>query len=304
MPAPVLRSRFAPALAIAAMAAAMLIFGSNFAISRYAVLGGMTAADIVFLRYAVSGLLLLPVFARNRGFHSCAGIGWRRGLTLAAVSGAPMTMLMSIGVTFAPAAHGAALGPGTVTAVGVVYGAIVAGRLPPVLTRLGLVFVLGGLAAIAGAGSASGSANVVLGDICFFLCGLLWGFYPVLLHRWGVGGIEGAAICAVLSLLFVPVYLVAFEPKLLAAGPSVLAVQVVYQGVLNGVVGLWCWGVGIRVLGAKGTQLFPPMIPVIGSLAAIPLLAEWPGPFQVTGIALIVMGLALAALGNRPRSPV
>lgn len=293
------RFRPTPRLGVWAMLGAMLIFGSNFAISRYAVQHGFSAYDLVFLRFALAGPMLLPVFFRA-GVRDCAGLGWRRGLLLALISGAPMTLLMNVGVSLAPAAHGAALGPGTVTAVGVIYGAILAGALPPLLTRWGLGLVVAGLASIALAGTASGSMLIVLGDLCFIGTGLLWGFYPVLLHRWRLNAILGAAICAVLSLAYVPIYFALLQPRLLQVDVGLLAAMAIYQGVLNSIVGLWLWGVGVRVLGAKGTQLFPPLIPVIGTLAAIPILAEWPGPLQALGIAFIVGGLALSAYGNRP----
>ena len=294
--------RWAAGLAIAAMFASMLVFGANFALSRHAVQHGLTAYDLVFLRFGISGPLLLPLFLRaGRGIRDCAGVGWGRGLVLAATSGAPITLLLSAGVSLAPAAHGSALGPGTVTVVGVVYAIVMAGALPRWPIRIGLALALSGLIAIAAAGSASGSRAIVLGDLCFFATGLLWGFYPVLLHRWRVGAIVGAAICSVVSLAYLPVYLALLEPRLLAAPVGIILFQAVYQGLLVSILALWLWGHAVRVLGAEGTQLFPPLIPVIGTLIAIPILDEWPGAFQAVGIALIVSGLALSAWSGRSR---
>lgn len=281
------------------MAVAMLVFGANFAVSRYAVQQGLSAYDLVFLRFGISGPLLLPFFL-GRGLRDCAGVGWGRGAVLALTSGAPITLLMSLGVTFAPAAHGAALGPGTVTVVGVVYVTVMAGMLPPRWARVGLALALAGLVLMAAAGTASGSRSIIVGDLCFVLTGLLWGFYPVLLHRWRVGGIVGAAICAVLSLAYVPIYFAFLEPRLLQVPLGLVLFQAFYQGVLNSIIGLWLWGHGVKVLGASGTQLFPPLLPVIGTVSAIPILGEWPGSLQALAIALIVAGLALSAYGNRP----
>lgn len=281
------------------MVVSMFTAGGNFAVSRHGVQHGLSPYDLVALRFGISGLILLPFFVR-KGVADCAGIGWKKGIPLALTSGAVITLLMSFGTKLAPAAHGAALGPGTVTVVGVVYAAFLAGRLPPRLTLLGLAFALCGLATIALAGTASGSRSVMLGDLCYFATGLLWGFYPVLLHKWRIDAIVGATICSVLSLAYMPIYLAFLESRLWAAPLDVLLVQAFYQGIMNSIVGLWLWGHGVRVLGASGTQFFPPMIPVVGTLAAIPILGEWPGPFHLAGIALIVAGLALAARGNRP----
>lgn len=295
--------RWTPRLAMGAMLLAMLIFGSNFALSRYAVQHGLAPFDLVALRYLLAGPVMLPVFWRL-GVRTCAGIGWRRGLLLAVISGAPMTLAMSTGALLAPAAHGAALGPGTVTTVGIVCGIVVSGRLPPPLTRLGLAVVVAGLACVALAGAAHGARSVVLGDLCFFATGLMWGFYPVLLHAWRLDGLVGAAVTAVLSMAYMPVYVLFLEPRLLTASPVLVASMAVYQGLLNSIAGLWLWGKGVRILGASGVLLFPPLIPVVGTLCAIPILGEWPGLPQALGVLLIVAGLALSAFGNRaPRLP-
>ena len=259
--------------------------------------------DLVFLRFGIAGPILLPYFLRL-GWRSCAGIGWGRGLVLAATSGATITLLMSFGVSYAPAAHGAALAPGTVTVVGVVYAIVLAGRLPAPLVLVGLAMAVAGLATIAAAGSASGSGTVLLGDALFFATGLLWGFYPVLLHRWRVPGLVGATVCAVLSIAYVPVYFACLHPRLLQVGWDVVLFQALYQGGANSILALWLWGHGVKVLGAAGTQLFPPLLPVIGAAAAIPILGEWPGLFGTLGIGLIVSGIALSALAGRTRPDV
>lgn len=290
--------RWTPRLATLAMLGAIVIFGANFAISRYGTKHGLVAEDLVALRFGTAIPLLLPLFLR-RGLRTCAGIGWRRGIALVLTSGAPMNLLMTTGLTYAPAAHGAALGPGTVTVVGVVYGVVISRVVPPVLTQAGLALVFAGLAAVALAGAASGSASVVFGDLCFFLTGLLWGFYPVLTHRWRIDPMTGAAVCAVLSLPYVVGYFTFGHPNLLRADPSLVLGQALFQGVINTIIGLWLWGSAIRVVGMSRTQLYPPLIPVVGALMAVPILGEVPGPIQAAGIVLIVGGLGLAAYSNR-----
>lgn len=290
--------RWTPRLATLAMLGAVVIFGANFAISRFGTKHGLSAEDLVALRFGTAILVLLPLFLR-RGVKTCAGVGWGRGIALAFTSGAPMNLLMNTGLTYAPAAHGSALGPGTVTVVGVVYSIVISRIVPPALTQVGLALVLAGLAAVALAGAASGSANVVFGDICFFLTGLLWGFYPVLTHRWRIDPMTGAAICAVLSLPYVVGYFTLGHPNLLRADPWLVLGQALFQGVINTIIGLWLWGSAIRVVGMSRTQLYPPLIPVVGALMAVPILGEVPGPIQTIGVVLIVGGLGLSAYSNR-----
>ena len=283
-------------LAIVAMLAAMVIYGAGFPIGRFGTTHGLRPEDLVFLRFAIAGPIMLPFFIR-RGVRTCMGLGWMKGVALVVTSGAPIALLMNTGLSMSPAAHGAALAPGTVTAVGVVYGIVAARMLPPRLTIVGLMLMVTGLAAVAMAGSATASPKVIVGDILFFATGLLWGFYPIMLLRWRVEPMTGAAIAAVLSMAYIPFYIAAGPSPLLDVPWQVLLVQVVYQGLFSIIVGLWLWGWAARVLGPQA-QLFPPLIPVLGTLMAIPTLGEWPGPVQSGGIALIVGGLTLSAFSS------
>lgn len=280
-------------LAIAGMLLSVLIFGSNFAISRYSVLHGMSAHDIMAMRFGTAGLLLLPLFLRQ-GVMSCAGVGWGRGLFLLVSSGFPMSFLMLTGLGIAPAAHGATITPGTVTIIGIVgsvvmFGAIVTHRLV-----IGVVGMLLGLACLAIAGS-TGSHSTLRGDLMFLACGLLWGFYPLMIQRWRIDGLRAAAITAVLSLSYLPFYIVFFHRGFDVAPWSAFALQAFYQGVLNMIVGLWLWGRAAHVLGSAGVGRFPPLIPVTGTLLAIPVLGEVPTALQFIGIAMIIAGLFVAS---------
>lgn len=134
------------ALAALAMLGAVTIYGTNFAISRHAVLNGFTVLDMTALRFGVAAVLLFPLFLKAGGLRDCAGIGWGRGLILTLSSGLPMTLLMMQGLSLSPAAHGASIGPGTVTVIGAVGGWLIFGADPGRRGWLGIGVVPGGLA--------------------------------------------------------------------------------------------------------------------------------------------------------------
>lgn len=278
------------------MLGAVTIYGTNFAISRHAVLNGFTPLDMTALRFGVAAVLLFPLFMKSGGFRDCAGIGWGRGIVLTLSSGLPMTLLMMQGLALSPAAHGASIAPGTVTVIGALGGWLVFGTNPGRRGLLGIAVVIGGLTLIAFAATTAGAKNVLLGDLCFFGVGLLWGGYPLLLQLWKVDALRATAVLSVLSaLLFWPWYAFNGAEKLLALPAGALAFHGINQGILNMVIGLWLWGHAVKLVGAAEAGKFPPLIPVIGTLTAIPLLAEWPGPVQWLGIGLIVAGLAITS---------
>jgi drug/metabolite transporter (DMT)-like permease len=282
-------------LALGGMALCMVIYGANFVVSRHAVLNGLTAPDMLALRFLVAGLILLPAFGALNGWRDCAGVGWRKGLVLTLMSGFPMSWLMMTGLTMAPAAHGASIGPGTVTVIGAI-GAVVwfGARLTPQLAA-GVAIVLVGLATLAFAGTTSTLPNVLWGDLCFLGVGLLWGGYPLVIQKWKVDGLKATAIVSVLSMAYLPYYLAVHFTGFQGAPWWAVVAHAFNQGVLNVVVGLWIWAWAARVLGASVVGRFPPTIPVLGTLIAIPVLGEWPGPMQWLGVAMIVSGLMLAA---------
>jgi drug/metabolite transporter (DMT)-like permease len=286
-------------LAILAMIAAMLIYGANFGISRHGLLNGLTTHDLTFLRFAFSGLLLLPLFLKA-GVKDCAGVGWGRGLIITISSGLPMTMLMLQGLAWSPAAHGSAIGPGTVVVVGAIGGLILFGVRPNRLTIIGIGVVLAGLVCIALAGSTADARNVLLGDLCFIGVGLIWGVYPLLLQLWRIDPLRATAILSVLSLaMFAPWYLWHHGAHFLTLPLGLVLIHGFNQGILNMIVGLWLWGFAVQEIGSAETGQYPPLIPVIGTLSAIPLLGEIPGPLQWTGVGIIVTGLMLTALARR-----
>lgn len=287
-----------PRLAVLAMLAAVTIYGSNFALTRGATLAGLTPYDLTALRFGTAGLILLPGFLR-RGVRDCAGIGWFRGAMLCLTSGVPMALMMNWGLALAPASHGAAIAPGTVTVMGVVLGMALNWVRPAPLTIAGVGAVLAGLACIGIAGSRHASGTAPYGDLLFLCCGVIWGTYPFLLQRWAVPPMVSTTVVAVLSLAYLPPYLVLAETHLGAVPFGLVAFQAFNQGVLNIIAALWLWGSAVAVLGAPLAQRFPPLIPVIGTLFAIPVVGEWPTPLQAAGVAVIVSGLLLTVLGGR-----
>lgn len=278
-----------------AMLGSVVIYGTNFVISRHAVLNGFTPYDLAALRFGFAGLILLPLFLKSGGFADCAGVGWKRGLALAVMSGAPMSMLQLTGLTLAPAAHGATLGPGTLIIVSMIGGMLIFGTKPSRQAIMGLMIVLAGLGAFALGSTTSASRDVMLGDLCFVLMALIWGGYPLAVQKWRVDPLVATAVLCVLSLAFLPIYFL-FLPKNLAQIPFwIIAFHAFNQAILNMIIGLWLWGWAARTIGASKAGRFPPLIPVIGTLTAIPVLGEWPGIYQAIAIILIVSGLLVTA---------
>lgn len=300
-PEAIARQKRGRMLASLGMLLCVLIYGSNFAISRHGLLNGLSNHDMLALRFLTAGLLLLPVFFASglgHGLRTCAGVGWGRGLVLVVMSGFPMSYLMITGLTMAPAAHGATIGPGTVTVIGVLGSVILFGAIVTRNLVVGIAMVLAGLGLLGWYGSVNAASGVMLGDLCFLGVGLVWGGYPLAIQYWKVDGLKATAVVSVVSMLYLPIYALLYFRGFDVAPWWVIVLHAFNQGVLNVIVGLWIWGWAARVLGASVVGRFPPLIPVAGTLMAVPVLGEIPGPLQVMAIVLIVGGLLLTTFGR------
>ncbi|WP_108050372.1 DMT family transporter [Bosea sp. 124] len=288
-------------LSFAGMVLAMVIFGSNFVISRHAVLNGLSSHDLLAMRFGIAGLLLLPGFLA-RGVATCNGVGWGRGILLAVMSGFPMSFLLLTGVTYAPAAHGATIGPGLVTVISIIGSVVLFGAMVTRQLVLGVVAVLLGLVCLGIAGTTHTNPSILFGDLCFVGVGLIWGMYPLLVQLWRLDALKVTGIVAVLSMVYLPFYALFFFRGFDVAPWWVIVLHGLNQGVLNVVLGLWLWSLAARRLGPALAGRFPPTIPVIGTLLGIPVLGEIPTGLQVAGIGLIIGGLFVASWRRSARA--
>jgi len=283
-------------LAYLAMIGAVLIFGANFAISRHGLQNGLTPNDMLLLRFLVAGIVLLPLVLKA-GLKDACGIGWGRGLVLTVMSGLPMSTFMMVGLKYAPAAHGATIAPGTVTTIGALGGWLLFGAKPTRALAIGIAIVLCGLALIGFSGTKSPLPHTTFGDLCFLGVGLFWGGYPLLLQLWKIDGLLAVALLSVLSaVLVIPVYFLTGGGTIATAPLSAILIHGINQGILNVVIGLWLWAYAVKTVGVSSAGRFPPLIPVIGTICAIPLLGEWPVPLQWAGVGLICTGLFITTL--------
>ena len=279
----------------------------SFAAARAGILGGLAPDDMIFARFVVAGLVLLP-FLLCWGLPTLAGIGWPRGLALLLTGGPLFALLQTGGYAFAPLAHGAVIAPSTVTILSTIGAGMLLGER---LTRshlIGAALVLAGILLIAGQGalgSATGTTTWV-GDLLFFASSVLWAGFTLLIRYWRVDAVRATAVVGVLSLcISAPVYLAYRGPAHLTNLPfAALAVQGVVQGLVQAVITIMAYSRAISILGVSRAVLFPAIVPAISILIGIPLLGEVPNALQFAGLLLVSFGMlvAIGILGRQVAS--
>jgi drug/metabolite transporter (DMT)-like permease len=83
---------------------------------------------------------------------------------------------------------------------------------------------------------------------------------------------------------------------LLQAPLREILVQGIFQGILSAIVALLCFTRAVAILGAARGAVFGALVPGLALLFAIPILGQFPTRLQITGVALVTVGM-LFALG-------
>jgi drug/metabolite transporter (DMT)-like permease len=275
---------------------AAAIWASYSVLARLAVKSGFSPLDLTLLRFLPGAVLMAPLLWRW-GLRDLAGIGWRRGLLLTLLAGPGFSLLFMTGFSLAPLAHGAVIAPALQMLAGMQLSAWLAQQPVTRESAIGAGVVVLGLAFMGGDSLLQREGNLtLLGDALFALAGLCWGLFGALSRRWQVDPLRVTTAVAVLSfVLFAPLYLaLADSGRLLAAGPAMLALQLLAQGLGAGLVAVLAYSRAAALLGAGRAAFFGAMVPAAASLLAIPVLGEVPTLLQSMGIAAVVVGLLLA----------
>jgi drug/metabolite transporter (DMT)-like permease len=264
--------------------------------TRLSVTSTLAAPDLVALRYAIGGLLFLPALIHYARHMSLPG--WREGLLLAFVQGAPLAMLVTVGLHFAPASHMAALSPGLLPLFAASIGYIFLGERISSTRVCGLTLILIGALALAFVSMSGFAGSTWKGDILFVCAGFMGAIYAVRMRRSGLSAMEGAALISIYSMLiYLPLYAALWLPSsgLFAISRAELMFQGFYQGVLMGAVSLYSLSRAIVTLGATRATAFISLVPVLGSVLGTVILNEIPSIIEYAGVALISAGVFLAA---------
>lgn len=281
--------------------AVALIWSSWSVATRFAVTTTLGPHDVTFLRFGVSALLLWPILAR-KGL-GLAQIGIVRLLVMVLGAGVPFMMLGSVGMRFAPASHVATLMIGTMPIWVAVLSGVLFGEKFSRQQLGGMAVVLAGVLCIGGyALLANRAAGEWRGDLLFLLAGLCFASFTIAQRRSGISPWHATALVNVCSaVLFAPIYFFWFTPNIFTAPPASVGFQVVAQGILVAILGMYFYTEAVRRLGAPRAAIFGALAPALAALIGALFLKEIPAALTLVGIALVMGGVALVVTGARAK---
>ena len=279
--------------------AAVCIWAGFIVVSRLGVQTTLTPLDVVAIRFSVVGLLLLP-YLLSKGI-ALDRLGWTGIAAIIMGCGAPMVLLVNVGLLFAPAAHGGALFPGAMPLMVAILAAAILKEpfTPPKTVGLALI-VIGAIGIVWITGRAIGTTQNI-GHALFLAAGFVWACYTVAMRRAHLDGLHAAAIAGVGSLvLYLPIYAAIDGARVFNAPLFDIALQAIIQGVLTAIVALLLYGRMVRLLGATAGAAFVALTPAMTALIGIPILGEWPTPTDWIAIAMISIGVYCVSGGPLP----
>jgi drug/metabolite transporter (DMT)-like permease len=279
--------------------AAVSIWAGWSAMTRLAVTTSLDAWDIPALRFGVAGLLLFPIVIR-RGL-ALDRLGWLGLSGLIVGTGAPYTLIVALGLRFAPAYDAGALNPGCMPLFVALIATTVLREKPSTAQRIGLLLTLSAaLIIIAGHGTVW-STSRSFGDVLFLGASFLTACYTVIMRQSKLDPIHVAALVSTGSLvIYAPLYFGIHGLHLAQVPIADLTAQMIFQGVVVTIISLALYGRAVLILGASGGSAFGALVPALSAVLAIPLLGELPTRSGWIAISLISAGVYMVSGGPLP----
>lgn len=255
--------------------------------TRYAGKGHLNPVDLSLLRYGVAAVALSPYLLRTGLWPRAVN---KRALAIMVIgAGFPFFQIAAFGMRGTPASAAGTLMPGIMPLATALIGMAVFHERPDIMRKLGMVGIaLGGLLLLI-AGGATGTTWRSYLVLPFGAT--LWACYTHAFRRSGLGAFEAGALISfwstVLALLCLPFTGTQFR----TAPLSEIALQMVPQGILSGVLAMIFYGTAIRLLGATQAAAYTALTPIVAVFGGAALLGE---PLHaVTILAALVTGLGV-----------
>ncbi|GGC77141.1 DMT family transporter [Undibacterium terreum] len=275
--------------------AVALIWGAQPVVASFGYRAGLTTLDLTMLRFAASGLLMLPFFVK-RGIWSACGVGWRHAAVFILLAGPLYNMVLVGGLQWAPATHSSLIYP----AFTPLFTTLIARLLLKDQQRIpvaGLALLIAGVLTVKlGAilhPVAGVNPDAWRGDILFATAALMWSLYTVLMRRWNTEPIAVVAVVQVGGLLYLPFYFWFAGLAVFQLDTTAIAIQTLYMGIIVSVISVLMFNLAVRMLGPKAA-MFTALMPVVGVGLAVLVLGEPLTWSLMLGTVLIVAGLFIA----------
>ena len=276
-----------------------LIWAMWSVVSRVGAQSSLNAFDFAAIRYGVSAIASLPIILyykpwRNMSLYRIIGLSVLLGLVY--------ILCVYFAFDYAPAAHGGIFMNGAMPAITLLLSWLFLKESSTILQRVGVVLVLTGAALSAADVTGLSIPGAWRGDVLFVIAAVFFSTYLIVAKAWSVTPTQ-VMLCSsiVNAVLFIPVWYFWLPTGLGEVLPAQLYLQLFYQGLIPGMLGLILVAYATRTIGPASTSAFIAAVPGLGMLLGIAFLEEIPGWIGWLGLFVLTPGILLVSLGGKRR---
>jgi drug/metabolite transporter (DMT)-like permease len=293
------------ALGLFAALATVTIWAAFLLVTRFAVQGSFTVEEILILRIVPGALVMAPVMWRLGVMPH--GQSWPSAVILMVGASAVFPYVVSKGLAYAPASDGGALAPGMLPFWTALAAYALTGEFPGPRRRFGLAMILAGALVVSLWQIYSGAEEGAWKGHLMFLTGSgFFALYSVIFRQSGLSPLRGMVIGLFWgTLLITPMLLATGNVSFATVNWGDIAVMIVLQSFIIGILAMFLFGYAVQILGAAETAAFGAFTPILALIGGVAFLGEAVTPLKVVGVALVVVGVFLASgvLSKPPSEP-
>lgn len=286
---------------------AVTIWAMFLLVTRFAVQGSFTVEEILLLRLLPGLIVMAPVMWKLGVMPPRASASWPRAVMLMFGASAVFPFVVSSGLAFAPASDAGALAPGMLPFWTALAAFALAGERPGPRRKIGLVLIALGALIVSLWQLFSGAVEGAWkGHVLFLIGSSMWGLYSVVFRQSGMTALHGLVVGLFWgAVLGVPAVLATGNVQFDGANWRDIAVMIVLQSFVIGILAMFLFGFAVRVLGAAETSAFGALTPILALLGGVVFLDETVTVLKVIGVVLVAIGVFMASgvLSKQPATP-
>jgi len=232
-------------------------------VSRAGAQSTLNAYDLTAIRYGISAVASLPIVLYYKPWRS---MSLKRIAGLSLLLGPLYILCVYFAFDYAPAAHG---------------GVYMNGAMPAITLFLSFLFL------------QQKSTSIQLFGVGLIFSGtLLTAAYLVVARAWSVTPTQ-VMLCGSLinAIIFVPIWYWWLPSGLAEADGAQLALQIFYQGLIPGLLGLVLVAVATKNIGPAATSAFIAAVPGLGAVLGAIFLNEVPGTLGWLSLVVLTVGI-------------
>jgi drug/metabolite transporter (DMT)-like permease len=278
--------------------AVLFVWAGFLLSSRLSQQQDFTPWDVAALRYAGAFVAALP-FVAWLGLPRLPPV---RTMAVVATAAFGFPLFAYHGFSFAPAAHGGVMLPGTLPFLTAALGAVLLAEAWTQRRVVSLAVVACGILLLA-SDTFGAHPDAWRGDLLFLAGSCCWATYTVLVRLWGVSAVTATLSAALWAApVYLPVWWLLLPSNLAAVPAGPVAWQFIYQGVFAVLVAGFLFTRAVTAIGAPRTTTITSLVPAMAALAAWPLLGEPLGALGLVGVGLVSAGMVLGVLNPSRRA--